>query len=72
MTKALQIWNINGGVVERLITAVLKTAVPERVPGVRIPAPPQSFKLEIVAQPVRASDCDSEGRGFETHHSPKK
>ena len=26
----------------------------------------------IVAQLVRASDCGSEGRGFETHHSPKK
>ena len=25
----------------------------------------------IVAQLVRASDCGSEGRGFETHHSPK-
>ena len=24
----------------------------------------------IVAQLVRASDCGSEGRGFETHHSP--
>lgn len=24
-----------------------------------------------VAQPVRASDCGSEGRGFESHHSPK-
>lgn len=29
-------------------------------------------KTEIVAQLVRASDCDSEGRGFETHRSPKK
>jgi hypothetical protein len=26
----------------------------------------------IVAQLVRASDCGSEGRGFETPHSPKK
>ncbi len=26
--------------------------------------------MEGVAQLVRASDCDSEGRGFETHHSP--
>ncbi len=26
----------------------------------------------IVAQLVRASDCGSEGRGFETHHSPQK
>ena len=26
----------------------------------------------IVAQLVRASDCGSEGRGFETHHSPKE
>lgn len=25
----------------------------------------------IVAQLVRASDCGSEGRGFETHHSPQ-
>ena len=29
-------------------------------------------KTVIVAQLVRASDCGSEGRGFETHHSPKK
>jgi hypothetical protein len=36
-----------GGVVERLITAVLKTAVPERVPGVRIPAPPHSFSCKL-------------------------
>ena len=27
--------------------------------------------MVIVAQLVRASDCGSEGRGFETHHSPK-
>ncbi len=25
-----------------------------------------------VAQPVRASDCGSEGRGFESHLSPVK
>ena len=25
----------------------------------------------VVAQLVRASDCDSEGRGFEPHHPPK-
>jgi hypothetical protein len=25
-----------------------------------------------VVQLVRTSDCDSEGRGFESHHSPKK
>lgn len=28
--------------------------------------------MEIVAQLVRASDCGSEGRGFESHHSPGK
>ena len=27
---------------------------------------------EIVAQLVRASDCGSEGRGFEPHQSPPK
>ena len=26
--------------------------------------------MVIVAQLVRASDCGSEGRGFESHHSP--
>ncbi len=26
--------------------------------------------MAIVAQLVRAPDCDSGGRGFETHHSP--
>ena len=28
--------------------------------------------MVIVAQLVRASDCGSEGRGFEPHHSPLK
>lgn len=28
--------------------------------------------MEGVAQLVRASDCGSEGRGFESHHSPIK
>ena len=28
------------------------------------------FKMVVVAQLVRASDCDSEGRGFEPHHPP--
>ena len=27
--------------------------------------------MVVVAQLVRASDCDSEGRGFEPHHPPK-
>ena len=27
-------------------------------------------KMVVVAQLVRASDCDSEGRGFEPHHPP--
>ena len=27
--------------------------------------------MDDVAQLVRASDCGSEGRGFETHHRPK-
>ena len=31
-----------------------------------------SFFTVAVAQLVRASDCGSEGRGFETHQSPKK
>ena len=28
--------------------------------------------MVIVAQLVRASDCGSEGRGFEPHQSPRK
>ena len=28
--------------------------------------------MVVVAQLVRASDCGSEGRGFETPHPPKK
>ena len=31
-----------------------------------------SNKMVVVAQLVRASDCDSEGRGFEPHHPPQK
>ena len=27
-------------------------------------------EMVVVAQLVRASDCDSEGRGFEPHHPP--
>ena len=34
-----------GGMGERLIPAVLKTVVPERVPGVRIPLPPPAFAV---------------------------
>ena len=30
------------------------------------------FKMVDVAQPVRASDCGSEGRGFEPHLPPEK
>lgn len=30
-----------------------------------------TLKMEIVAQLVRAPDCGSGGRGFETHLSPK-
>lgn len=33
----------SGSVAERLKAAVLKTAVPERVPGVRIPPLPQKM-----------------------------
>ncbi len=28
--------------------------------------------MVVVAQLVRASDCGSEGRGFESHHPPLK
>jgi hypothetical protein len=31
-----------------------------------------ALNMVIVAQLVRASDCGSEGRGFESHHSPIK
>ena len=30
------------------------------------------LKMVDVVQLVRTSDCDSEGRGFESHHSPQK
>ena len=30
------------------------------------------LNTEVVAQLVRASDCGSEGRGFETLHPPSK
>ena len=32
---------------------------------------PSVFITEIVAQLVRASDCGSEGRGFDPRHPPK-
>ena len=32
---------------------------------------PSVFNTEVVAQLVRASDCGSEGRGFEPHQSPQ-
>ena len=32
---------------------------------------PSQIKMVIVAQLVRASDCGSEGRGFEPRFSPK-
>ncbi|MEY4933735.1 MAG: hypothetical protein RIS64_94 [Bacteroidota bacterium] len=59
----------NGGMAEWFNAAVLKTAVRESAPGVRIPVPPPC-NLEIVAQLVRAPDCGSGGRGFKPHHSP--
>ena len=31
--------------------------------------PPQKYTV-VVVQPVRTSDCGSEGRGFESHHPP--
>lgn len=31
----------------------------------------EPLETVVVAQLVRASDCDSEGRGFEPHHPPK-
>ena len=31
-----------------------------------------ALQLVVVAQLVRASDCGSEGRGFEPHHPPRK
>ncbi len=34
--------------------------------------PDRFFKMVVVAQLVRASDCDSEGRGFEPPRLPKK
>ena len=30
------------------------------------------FNTEVVAQLVRASDCGSEGRGFDPRHPPQK
>ena len=33
--------------------------------------PPQNYTV-VVVQPVRTSDCGSEGRGFESHHPPIK
>jgi hypothetical protein len=40
---------------------------------IHIPSPPGSFSSQImvgVAQLVRAPDCGSGGRGFETRHPP--
>ena len=31
---------------------------------------PEKIKTVVLAQLVRASDCGSEGRGFEPHYSP--
>ena len=54
----------NGGLAERSIASVLKTDVPVRVPGVRIPEPPptivigQSVKgyLFIITNDTKADD----------------
>jgi hypothetical protein len=37
---------LRGGMCERLKQAVLKTAVPERAPGVRIPLPPPNSLID--------------------------
>ena len=42
-----------GGMGERFIPAVLKTVVPEKVPGVRIPLPPPNY---IRRHPINFSE----------------
>jgi hypothetical protein len=44
-----------GGMCERLKQAVLKTAVPARVPGVRIPLPPPLTTDPAIHGPQNAS-----------------
>ena len=58
-----------GGMCERLKQAVLKTAVPERVPGVRIPLPPPvclDFGEGTFSGPARTA---SDGRDHSTVHA---
>src|SRR5438309_11002221 len=59
-----------GGMCERLKQAVLKTAVPERVPGVRIPLPPpQSLMCKFFS---RAPSRKSRFPGKIKHSDPKR
>ncbi len=50
---------LRGGMCEWLKQAVLKTAVPERVPGVRIPLPPPASVSSSFANALRISAAGS-------------
>jgi hypothetical protein len=66
-TPCLQI----GGVAEWLIAAVLKTVVPLRVPGVRIPPPPPEFERikRCSFVPTRRVIASSVSLNFPESHS---
>jgi hypothetical protein len=44
-TETIDLGSTSGGMAERLIAAVLKTAGAARLPGVRIPVPPPNLPL---------------------------
>src|SRR5262245_40898351 len=60
----------SGGMAERSKAAVLKTAVPERVPGVRIPLPPPRRKQFGVAGGRRLRGQDASGSASACRPNP--
>ena len=71
LTQARQLTK-RGGMGERLIPAVLKTVVPERVPGVRIPLPPP-FSCFITSDTVQSSPAiNTENKDIYLLYRPKR
>ena len=58
------------GVTNRYIVQLVEYRSPKPKVVGSSPSASAMHNMVYVAQLVRASDCGSEGRGFESHHSP--
>ncbi len=62
---------IIGGVAERLNAPVLKTGVPEMVPGVQIPPPPLSYGVEKNCSIRKDTGGSNPSPAADTHNKNK-